>query len=433
MVSTPLKASSRPLCHRLANGLTIIAEQVPLEVVSFSLWIGAGSAAEPNEINGMAHFLEHMIFKGTPTLPSGEFERRVEQRGGMTNAATSQDYTYYYITVAPQDFTAIAVDQIDLVLNAAIPEPAFERERQVVLEEIRRSEDNPRRRVFQRAMEVAFPQHPYGRTVLGPATVIESLACQQMRHFHQHWYHPPHITAVAVGNLPVDQMIETIVTQVEERLPRERSPHTAQSSALSLLPAPAFTEVVRQELIDPALQQARLVMFWRVPGMDQLEETYALDILARILGSGRTSRLVMELREQRGWVSSLSVSNMTQALQGLFYISVQLPAENITKVEVAIAQHIRQLQTELVQTTELNQIRRQTANHFIFRNESPANRASSYGYYQTLIGDIEPALNYAQHIQAVTLEDLQSAAVCYLNAEAYGIVVAYPTPSNANS
>jgi zinc protease len=426
MVSTLVKASSRPFYHRLTNGLTIIAEQVPIDVVSFSLWIGAGSAAEPNEINGMAHFLEHMIFKGTPTLPSGEFEHRVEQRGGMTNAATSQDYTYYYVTVAPQDFTAIAADQIDLVLNAAIPEPAFERERQVVLEEIRRSEDNPRRRVFQRAMEVAFPQHPYGRTVLGTATVIEGLTCQQMRHFHQNWYHPPHITAVAVGNLPVDQMIETIEAQVEERLPRERSPQASFVPEQPLQPAPAFTEIVRQELVDPTLQQARLVMFWRVPGMDQLEETYTLDILARILGSGRTSRLVTDLREQRGWVSSLSVSNMTQALQGLFYISVQLPAENIAKVEAEIGQHIRHLQTELVQTAELTQIRRQTANHFIFRNESPANRASSYGYYQTLIGDIEPALNYAQRIQAVTLADLQGAAVRYLNAEAYGIVIAHP-------
>lgn len=93
-----------PTVHRLPNGLTIVAEQMPVEAVNLSLWLGVGSAVETDDINGMAHFLEHMIFKGSARLQSGEFEREIEQRGAVTNAATSQDYTYYYITTASYNF-----------------------------------------------------------------------------------------------------------------------------------------------------------------------------------------------------------------------------------------------------------------------------------------------------------------------------------------
>ena len=157
-----------PTLHHLPNGLTIIAEQMPIDAVNLNLWVKTGSAMESDAINGMAHFLEHMIFKGTQKLISGEFERRIEERGAVTNAATSQDYTHYYTTTAPKDFAELAPLQIDVVCNPSIPDDAFERERLVVLEEIRRSEDNPRRRISRHVMETAFDSLPYRRPVLGP-------------------------------------------------------------------------------------------------------------------------------------------------------------------------------------------------------------------------------------------------------------------------
>lgn len=160
--------------------------------------------------------------------------------------------------------------------------------------------------------------------------------------------------------------------------------------------------------------------------MTQLDQTYALDILAAILGSGRTSRLIRDLREERGLVSQISVSNMTQQLQGTFYISAQLPVENLQRVEDAIAQHIHTLQTQAVQETEIARIRTQVANRFIFSNETPSDRASLYGYYQSLVGDLEPAFNYPAAIQALDTNDLLSAAQQYLSANAYGVVVLKP-------
>lgn len=414
-----------PKLHQLPNGLTIVAEQMPVEAVNLSLWVNVGSAAESDAINGMAHFLEHMIFKGTERLASGEFERRIEERGAVTNAATSQDYTHYYITAAPKDFAELAPLQIDVVLNASIPDAAFERERLVVLEEIRRSEDNPRRRTFGRAMETAFDRLPYRRPVLGPETVISQLQPQQMRDFHVTWYQPREITAVAVGNLPVEKLIE-IVADGFEKAPKNHH-STLSTQQLQANPEPAFTEIVRREFIDQSLQQARLVIVWRVPGLTQLDHTYALDILAAILGHGLTSRLVRDLREEQGLVSGISVSNITQQSQGTFYIAAYCAVENLPAVEAGIVQHIRNLQTEMVTEAEIVRVQTKVANRFIFGNETPSDRANLYGYYQSMVGDLEPAFNYPARIQEYDATHLMQAAQEFLCPDAYGVVVLKPS------
>ncbi|GAC1449364.1 MAG: hypothetical protein NVSMB70_18570 [Chamaesiphon sp.] len=167
-------------------------------------------------------------------------------------------------------------------------------------------------------------------------------------------------------------------------------------------------------------------MVWRVPGLTQLSHTYELDILAAILGQGRMSRLVQELREDRRLVSYIGISNMTHQLQGLFYIATQLPVENLPEVEDAIAQHIRTLQTEPVTDAEISRVRTQVANRFIFGNETPSDRAGMYGYYQSMVGDLAPALNYPARIQALDAVDLQAAAQQYLSPDAYGVAAFKP-------
>ncbi|GAX42580.1 processing protease [Tolypothrix sp. NIES-4075] len=410
-----------PKLHILPNGLTIVAEQMPIEAVNLNLWVKVGSAVESNAINGMAHFLEHMIFKGSERLSSGEFERQIEERGAVTNAATSQDYTHYYVTTAPKDFAELAPLQIDIVTNASIPDEAFERERLVVLEEIRRSDDNPRRRTFQRAMETAFDELPYRRSVLGPETVISQLKAQQMRDFHAMWYQPQSMTAAVVGNLPVEELIEIVAAGFSKK-----DAITPPVQHLGITQELPFTEIVRREYVDESLTQARLVMVFRVPGLTKLEETYALDVLAGILGHGRTSRLVRDLREERGLVSSVSVSNMTQRLQGTFYISAHCAVENVPAVESAIAQHISRLQTEIIAEAEIERVRKRVANRFIFGNETPSDRAGLYGYYQSMVGDLEPAFDYPNHIQAQNASDLMQASQKYLSPDAYGVVVMKP-------
>ncbi len=416
-----------PTVHPLSNGLTIVAEQLPIDAVNLNVWINVGSAQESDRINGMAHFLEHMVFKGTPHLQLGEFEQKIEQRGAVTNAATSQDYTHYYITTAPKDFAELAPLQFDVIFNASIADPAFEREKFVVLEEIRRSEDNPGRRSFRQTMELAFERLPYRRPVLGPASVIEQLQPQQMRDFHRSWYQPRSMTVAVVGNLPVEQLIEIVETSVTTTYDDSVIPADPRADAVVWTPEENFREIVRREIVDETLQQARLLMVWRVPGLEQLSETYPLDVLAYLLGQGRTARLFQDLRENRGLVSSISASNMTQRLQGVFYISARLPVENLAEVETAITEHIYKLQTEPITEAEIAKVRTQVANRFIFGNETPSDRAGLYGYYQSLVGDLTSAFNYPGRIQALSTEEIQKAAQQYLSPQAYGAVVLKPS------
>ncbi len=412
-----------PTVQQLSNGLTIIAESIPTEAVNLNLWLNVGSYLETDEINGMAHFLEHMIFKGTPKLPKGEFERLIEGRGAVTNAATSQEYTHYYITTAPSDFTDLAKWQLEVVLNPSIPDQEFEKERLVVLEEIRRSEDSPTRRLFSRAMETSFESLPYRRPVLGPTSVIESLKPQQMRDFHQTWYQPHSMTVVVVGNLPEEILIETVLKSLQVK---EREPDQVRKQ---YQPEPAFKEIVRHDCTDEALQQARLVMLWRVPGLDDLKQSNALDVLAAILGQGKTSRLVKQLREEERLVTQISASNLTQGIQGAFYISAQLSTENLALVEKAIIQEIVKIQQSGVSESELARIGRQVANRYIFGSEKPSDRANLYGYYYSQLEDLSPAINYPSLIQSLSREDIQQAACQYLSQSAYGIVIMRPGES----
>jgi predicted Zn-dependent peptidase len=311
--------------------------------------------------------------------------------------------------------------QLEVVLNASIAEEPFAREKLVVLEEIRRAEDNPQRRIFSQVAEVGFENSPYYRPVLGLTSIIEQLRPQQMQDFHAQWYQPTAMTAVVVGNLPTEDLIATVADSFAQT-------YTIKSPS-QIVPIPTlksvkpFKEIVSRDYVDESIQQSRLILMWRVPGLTQLKQTYALDVLAVILGKGKVSRLFRELREEKGLVSSISVSNMTQGNQGLFYISAQLLTENIPAVEAAILAQIQKIQSELMTQSELNRIRTQVANRFIFGNERPSDRANLYGYYYSQLQTLEPAFNYPQEIQSLQSEDMRIAAQKYLSSEAYGRVI----------
>jgi predicted Zn-dependent peptidase len=417
-----VSVSTQPTQHILPNGIKIIAEQVPVDAVNLSIWVDVGSAVETDDINGMAHFLEHMVFKGSDRLRLGEFEQAIESHGGNTNAATSQDYTHFYINVAPKDFAKLAPLQLDIVLKASIPDVEFQRERHVVLEEIRRSEDNPDRRIYRHISELVYEQLPYRRPVLGPVAVIEKVTSVQMQDFHRQWYRPQNMTIAVVGNLPVSEMIGVIANYFA----LQNQEQAIAPKAQTFKPEIPFASVVRREVVDPSLKQARLSMTWRVAGFNEIEATYPLSILANILGSGRTSRMVQDLRENQRIVDRISVSNSAMRWQGTFQVFAKLNVEDIEIVEQAIRKHILQLHETPVTDEELTKIRTQVSNRFIFGNESPRERAGIYGYYDRIVGSLDHALNYPDRIKSITKEDIQASVRKYLNPDAYGILIVKP-------
>lgn len=406
-------------CH-LENGLTVIHHRIPASpVVAVDVWVKAGAITEPEPWSGMAHFLEHMIFKGTDRLPPGIFDQVIENRGGVTNAATSHDYAHYFINTTASHLVDTLPCLADLLLNAAIPNDEFERERDVVLEEIRQSQDDPDCLGFQALMENVYQRHPYGRSVLGDTVRLRSHTPDDMRQFHRSLYRPDNMTVVVVGDVAQDPTLELIDRAFSYADSRTEFAHTDPQAE------PPITDVRRQELRLPRLEQARLMMAWVGPGVEQLRSAYGLDLLSVLLAGGRSSRLVRELREERQLVQGIHSAFSLQRDSSLFTINAWLEPQDIDEVEARICDRLAELVAEPISDVELNRYQRLLCNDYAFSTETSSQLAGLYGYYNT-IAQAELSITYPHQIRTFSAEELQGLASRFLSPTRYAVTVLKP-------
>lgn len=408
--------------HTLENGLTVIHQQIiTTGVVVVDVWAKAGALAEPLEWSGVAHFLEHMIFKGTADIPPGWFDYVVETRGGLTNAATSHDYAHYFIVIAADHVAEVLPVFASLLLQAAIPDDEFERERAVVLEEIRQSYDDPDWVALQALNELVYPNHAYGRSVLGSPDSLHRQSPEDMRRFHRAHYQPEGLSVVVVGNITANQTLDLVAESFAEFPEPIACP---APPAFNFVSPPRYG-VQRHSLAMPRLEQARLLMTWTVPGVDNLDDAYGLDVLATLLADGRSSRLVKELREDRQWVQDISSSFSLQQYSSTFTIAAWLHPDHLASVEALIGDRLMELLEQPITVAELRRGQRLLANDFAFSTETPGQLAGLYGYYQT-IGCLPESTRYAQRIQSYTVPKMQHIGRHYLRPETYTAVTLLP-------
>jgi predicted Zn-dependent peptidase len=405
---------------KLNNGLTVIHQRISATpVVALDVWVKAGATLEPDSWSGMAHFLEHMIFKGTDAIAPGEFDRVVENRGGIANAATSHDYAHFFVTAAADYLAETAQPLAELLLRAAIPDSEFDRERDVVLEEIRQAQDNPDWIAFQALMETVYERHPYRRSVLGTEELLVSHSPHEMRCFHRSHYQPENMTVVIVGGIGEQQAMDLTSKAFEQFSDRWDCPK------LEIEAEPPLIEIRRQELYIPRLEQARLLMAWTGPGVEHLQSACGLDLLSVLLADGRTSRLVRELREELQLVEAIGSTFSLQRESSLFTVSAVLEPQHLAEVEARICDLLGELQSEPVSEAELRRSQRLLCNDFAFSIETPAQLAGLYGYYNT-IASAELGLAYPRKIQSFQPSDLQRLARQYLSPQRYAAVVLKP-------
>lgn len=405
---------------KLDSGLTVIHQHLPATpVVVVDVWVQAGATQEPEDWFGMAHFLEHMIFKGTPALAPGVFDTEIENRGGMTNAATSHDYAHYFLTTAVPYLEETLPHLADLLLNAAIPEDEFVRERDVVLEEIHQAYDDPDWIAFQALSESVYQRHPYGRSVLGTASELMNHSPEAMRCFHRAHYQPENMTVVIVGGIAQEPALELVNRTFQQFSDRR---HCPQSEVVG---EPLLAGIRRQELYLPRLEQARLLMAWTGPGVDHFRSAYGLDLLSVLLAEGRSSRLVRELREDQQLVHAISSNFSLQRSSSLFTISAWLEPQHLERVESLICAHLDELQNTLVSERELARCKRLLCNDYAFSTETPNQLAGLYGYYNT-IAQAHLAVIYPEQIQSFQAEDIQSLAQQYISPHSYAVTVLKP-------
>jgi predicted Zn-dependent peptidase len=405
---------------RLDNGLTLIHQEIPTTpVVVADVWVRAGAAREPEPWFGMAHFLEHMIFKGTDKLAPGAFDRKIENRGGVSNAATSYDYAHYYVTTAASYLGDTLPHLAELLVNAAIPDDEFLRERDVVLEEIRSCNDDPDWLGFQSLIQNVYQHHPYGRSVMGTEMELMQQSPEDMRCFHRAHYQPENMTVVVVGGIDQEAAYEIVKQSFANFAAPVACPQSIKATQ------PVIQGIQRQELCLPRLEQARLLMAWTAPGVDQLRTAYGLDVLSVFLTEGRISRLVRDLREEKQLVQGVCSNFSLQKESSLFTITAWLEPENIEKVEYLIRSHLHDLQTEGIREQELTRMRRLLCNEYAFSTETPNQLTGLYGYYNT-IAQAEVAVTYPQQIQSFTPQELQQLAKQYLSPQDYAVTILRP-------
>jgi zinc protease len=409
-------------CFTFDHGLKLIHHETPgTGVVAIDVWVKAGSVYETDDWSGMAHFLEHMIFKGSDRIVPGEFDQAVEGHGGFANAATSYDYAHYFMVMATQHLSRTLPYLSEILLNAAIPDEEFDPERQVVFEELRQAWDNPDYVGFETLNQLMYQQHHYRRPILGTPETLSKFTPQMMRQFHRSRYQPENMTVIVVGDVAFEQAIDEVGKTFAQ---------FAKSESLPLVPAitePPLLEMRREVLCLPTIEQSRVMLAWLTPGWqaemaDPLRTGYILDVISVILTGGRTSRLVQELVEQRELAYGVDASFSLQRDSGLFTLTAWLEQAEVERVEAIFADRIAALANVPIPERELNRVKRLLCNEQAYSIETPDQLAGLYGYYD-LMGWLGRSGQYAAQIRSITAAEIQQVAAAYLSPYRYGAVV----------
>ncbi len=379
--------------QKFKNGLTCaIKKREDLNSVTVTVWLKAGASYENEKNRGVAHFLEHMLFNGSANFPPGYIDREVESIGGEINAATSYDYTYYYIT-APAECTERVIELLaELVLNPLLSEEMVEKEKPIVLEEIARSQDNPQEVFVEKFAEKLYRKAPYKYPILGFKETVESFSAETLREFYRKFYTPDRMVVVVVGNVNESQTEKLL----EERFGKfERKPEK--------IPTPETEDVGERsgefEMKSSLVAVPYVQMGWLLPPANRNRDVY-LELLDSLLSSGRSSLLYRELKE-KGLVFSTS-SNYQNLLFGSNY-SVTLMTETVEKAvekTLALMRSIEEIPREEFEIAKEKLIKNE-----IFSRESGEAEADAIGFALSVMDEVEYFSEYIEDLKNAKYEE----------------------------
>jgi zinc protease len=387
------------------NGLKVVLEENKTSpVVALQIWVKVGSADESNQEAGMCHYIEHMLFKGTDKRKVREAAREIESLGGTINAYTSYDQTVYHITIASR-YAETGLDILsDAIQHSTFDPLEFEREREVILEEIRRGEDDPSKRLFRQTMTTLYQQHPYRRPVIGYQNTIRSIQRNQMVTFFKKWYVPNRMVFIAVGDFNTDEMEGKVRNAFKEF-------KTSPGSPPHRIPEPNQKET-RTILSHGNFKETYLQIAFPIPSARD-EDTPALDALSQVLGGGEPSRLVQKVKLEMGLVHSIYASSYTPKDPGAFIIGGTLPAENVGRALEAILEEVNRLRTEGVTSEELHRVKVNIESDLIYNRQTVQGQAGKIGYYEVTAGDVQFEKEYMRRIALLQNEDIQKVLKKY--------------------
>ena len=414
--------AERVLAATLDNGLRVLLQEDHRSpIVSFQMWYRVGSRNETRGTTGIAHFLEHMMFKGTPTHGPGEFARLVEQNGGQDNAFTSQDVTSYYVNIAADRIDLVIDLEADRMHNLRLDPKDIASEREVVIEERRtRTEDDPGGFLGEEVSSIAFKNHPYGAPIIGWMEEIKQITPAQIRAFYKTYYMPNNAILVAVGDFKAPEVLAKI------RAKFGRVPKGPPAPPVLAVEPPQNGE--RRVVVKKHAQLPIVYLGYHVPNQKS-PDAFALEMLSTILSEGRASRLYKRLVYERQLALEAGGDyNYFSHNPSLFWFwGTPMPGQTPEAMEKALLAEMEALKSEPVTDEELQRARNQVEATFVFQEDSIHRRAGLLARFE-LIGSYADKDRFVEGLRAVTAADIQRVARSYFTDDKKNVGTLLPLP-----
>ena len=405
---------------KLDNGQTVVIQEVKNNpIVTIDTWIKTGSIDEDDSNNGVAHFLEHLFFKGTKNHESGEFDQILETKGAITNAATSKDFTHYYVTIPSKDFDLAMELHGDMMLHPLIPRNEMEKERKVVLEEINKDLVSPTRILQENLNSMMYTTHPYKRKVIGRSDVIETITRDQVLNFYNAHYSPSNMITIVVGDVDTNHALERIKEVFNAEYKKQTKTIYPKESQLT-------SQQKKVEYIKT--ESGYMVIGFRGTPIND-NDSYVLDVLSTILGDGRSSVLNQVLKEKKRLAFSVDAGNSTFRDDGIFYISANFEPEKCKQVQSAIFDEIKNIQDKGVSDEQLSLAKNIIERNTYYSRESITNIATEIGYTMALTNDIKFYDTYLDKIKSVSKDEVKRVANKYLGENRSAVSIILPESS----
>lgn len=400
----------------LANGVRVVTETIPsVRSIAVGAWIFTGSRDESPEESGISHLIEHMVFKGTEKRRTHHIAQRLESVGGYLNAFTSKEYTCYYARALDEHLDR-SIDLVcDLVLSPNIPERELQKEKDVVLEEMKMYEDNPEDLIFDRFEEAVYADHPLGRPIIGYPETVRSFTREQLLDYVERSYTPNRVVIAVAGNARHERVVELVerAFATRDRLPRE---HDRQ-------PMVDYTPRVHSEM--RPTQQAHLVVGTTSFHVYHPDRS-VLSVLNTLLGGGMSSRLNQNIREKYGYCYNIySFVNMHQDA-GDFGVYMGTDPSKVERAKKLIFRELRRIVDEPISGRALSQAKNQVKGSVLLGLENMSNRMMRIGRQELYFKRYFTMDQIVEDIDRVTPEELQRVAAALFDPEQFSTIVLLP-------
>ncbi len=400
----------------LTNGLKIVTERVEsVKSVAVGIWVKTGSRDEPDEKAGITHFLEHMLFKGTKKRSAYDIALSMESVGGYMNAFTSNEYTCYYTRSLDSELNQALDVLTDMVKNSEFPEPEIEKEKKVVVEEMKMYRDSPEDYLFEEFSGKIFSGHPLGRPIIGYEKTVNAFTRNDLFEYVENRYQPWNILVSVAGNVRHDQVVEL----VEQYLGDSRS-----SKKLNI-DQEMTSYNPHKEVITKPIEQTHMIIGRRGLNFDH-EDKYILLLANTVLGGGMSSRLHQNVREKYGYCYSIGTFNQSYIDSGLFGVYIGTDKNYVEHVRELIAGEFDTLYREPVPDKELEEAKSQLKGKLLLSQESMSNRMTRLAKSELYFNRFVTLDELVENIDGVIKEDIQRFSGDFFDKQNYSETLLLP-------